>query len=221
MQARDAAKKQVDALNSKCRSLEQENELLTKQIKDLSGELERTKAYVDSLLQQKDESEEWQSRESDYKEIISNLKAQVRSGEATVSLALYRKAVDEARARAIECQDKRLEINTMSRKLQALELKKDKLSSIETKPSPPETRPSRSNLRKVTPTSSVKSDENNNANNTLTPKVEKTFSSKSVRPPPPPTPRMSALREAGGRAGLYAKLKHMRRSPLVNKNQRE
>lgn len=193
--------------------MERENELLTKQLQELSDELESSKAYINNLLQRKGRDNEWEKKEKEYKEAITNLKAQVRSGEAMVSLGLYRKAVDEARARAIECQDKRLEISTMTRKVQALEkrLKGNKPKRL----SPPDAQPALVNLRKVSPTSSVKADENGNT--PKTPRVGK--SSRDVRPPPPPpTPRMTALRKEGGRAGLCAKLKQMRRSPLVNKN---
>jgi chromosome segregation ATPase len=215
LQARDAAKKQLQELSSQCRRLEREHNLLTRQVQELNDELESSKAYIAILLQSKDQSDEWQKKEKEYQNVISNLKAQVRSGEASVSLALYRKAVDESRARAVECQDKRLEINTMSRKLQVLEARLKEKRKIQTRASPPEAQSSRPvNLRKVTPTSSANSNEN------YEPKTPSTVS-KTQRdrpPPPPPTPRISALREAGGRAGLCAKLKQMRRSPLVNKN---
>jgi len=205
-------------LNSQCHRLERENNRLTKQVHELSDELESSKAYIDHLLKRKDKADEWKAKEKEYKDIIGNLKAQMRSGEATVPLALYRKAVDEARARAIECQDKRFEVNAMSRKMQALEqrLKDDKPKIGPPGLTPPEARPMRLNLRRVTPTSSGKPDETSTST-PKTPKVE--HASNDIRPPPlPPTPRLSALREAGGRAGLCAKLKQMRRSPLVTIN---
>lgn len=181
---------------------------------ELIDELESSKAYVDYLLERKYQDDEWQAKEKEYKAVISNLKAQVISNEASVSLALYRKAVDEARARAVECQDKRLELNSMARKLHDLEARlEDRKLKVQTGPSPPEqTRHNlRLNMRKVTPTSIAKDDNEN-------PKTP-TPTGKNARPPPPPlTPRMSALREAGGRKGLCAKLKQMRRSPLVSKN---
>jgi hypothetical protein len=194
--------------------LARENELLTKRIQELNDELESSRIYIDTLLQREGRDDKWQKKEKEYMEVISNLKAQVRSGEAMVSLALYRKAVDEARARAIECQDKRLEINTMSRKVQALEKQlKDDKSKMLPRSTPPEARPSRANMRKVTPTSRVKSDE------ICAPKTPNNIgkTSMDVRPPPL-TPRLSAVREVGGRKALCAKLKQMRRSPLVNKN---
>lgn len=211
IQERDTAKKQLVGITSKCRRLQQENDTLTKRLQDLSDELESSKAYIDYLLQRENDDNDWREKEKEYQEVICNLKAQVRSGEASVSLALYRKAVDEARARTNECHDKKLEINTMSRKLHALEerLKHESKS----RPTPLESRPSRVNLRKVSPTSSVGTNEN------FDPKTPTPAARKQPRPLPPPlTPRMSALREAGGRAGLCAKLKQMRRSPLVKKN---
>lgn len=119
---------------------------------------------------------------------------------------------DEASARAVECQDKRIEINTMTRRLHDLErrLNNDR-TNVTTSRTPPDVQAAVANARKVTPLP-VNSPENSNPN---TPKP------KNVRPPPPPSPpvahRISAVREAGGRAGLCAKLKQMRRSPLANK----
>lgn len=209
------AERRLGEANSHSRQLEREHDRLTKQVQNLSAELDKSKAYIDDLSKKIDRGDnEWQKKEKEYKATISSLKSQVRNGEATVSLSLYRKAVDEARVSAVECQDKRLEINTMSRKVQALEqrLKDKNRPTIHTKPTPPEARHSRLNLRKVTPTSSVKPVENNN------PKTPTAVTRSDRPPPPPPTPRMSALREAGGRAGLAAKLKQLRRSPLVTKN---
>ena len=198
------AKRRLEESNSRCIRLERENELLTKRIQELNDELESSRVYIDSLLQRRSRDDEWKKKEKEYKEIISNLKTQIRGGEAMVSLALYRKAVDEARARAIECQDKRLEINAMLRNAQALERHiKDDTAKMQSRSTPPEARPSRLNMRKVTPTSSMTSDENckpKTPNN-----VDK--ATEEVRPPPQPTtPRMSAVREAGGRKGLCAKL---------------
>jgi tetrahydromethanopterin S-methyltransferase subunit B len=202
--------------------LERENELLTEQVQEITEELERSRAYIDKLLKKKDYSDsDWESKEREYKQVINNLRARVRGGEAVVSLAVYRKAVDEARARALECQDKRLAINVMTRKLNDLErrLNNDR-HKVQTSRTPLDVQPTRANLHKVAPLPSpVHSTENSNPN---TPKSTRMSKSKSVRPPPPPSPpvayRISAVREAGGRAGLRAKLKHMRRSPLANKN---
>lgn len=211
------AKKRLDDAKLQTHLLEHENDRLSKEVRKLSNELDRNKAYIDEVSKRLNQSEqEWQKKEKEYKATITSLKSQVRNGDATVSLALYRKAVDEARARATECQDTRLEINAMSRKVQALELRlkeKNPPPKIQTRPTPPDGgRPSRQSLRKVTPTASVTSIENRD------PKTPKTVAKAVTRhpPPPPPTPRMSALREAGGRAGLCAKLKQMRRSPLAS-----
>ena len=215
-----ATKKRLDDAKLQTHRLEQENDRLTKEVRKLSDELDRNIAYIDELSKRLNQGEqEWQKKETEYKATISSLKSQVRNGDATVSLALYRKAVDEARARATECQDTRVEMNTMSRKVQALELRlKEKNPppppKIQTRPTPPEGRPSRQSLRKVTPTSSVTSIENCDPK---TPKAMPNSANSDRPPPPPPTPRMSALREAGGRAGLCAKLKQMRRSPLASK----
>lgn len=203
--------------NLQSRRMQRENESLTKQVRKLSDELEGSRAYIDDLLQRIHQGDdEWQMKEKEYEKAISNLKSQIRKGEPTVSFALYRKAVDEARARAIECQDKRLEITIMSRKVQALEKRlRDRRPTIETRPTPPEARHSLPNRRKVTPASHVKPVESCELK---TPNVA-TKHEKCDRPPPPLlTPRISALREAGGRAGLCAKLKQMRRSPLATKN---
>lgn len=216
-----AEKRYEESQSLRCR-LEGENELLTKQVQEITEELERSRAYIDKLLKKKEYNDiDWESKEREYKQVISNLRAQVRGGEAVVSLAVYRKAVDEARARALECQDKRLEINAMTRKLDDLERRlnhgRRRMQTIQTTP---EVQPTVAGLRKVTPLPSPEpSTENSNPN---TPKSTRMMKSKSVRPPPAPSPpvayRISAVREAGGRSGLRAKLKNMRRSPLANKN---
>jgi hypothetical protein len=221
---RDVVKKRYDESQSLHRRLERENDLLTKQVHEITEELERSRAYIDKLLKKKDHgNSDWESKEREYKQVINYLRAQVRGGEAVVSLAVYRKAMDEARARALECQDKRLEINAMTRKLNDLERRLNHgRCRVQTIQTPPDVQLNVANLRKVTPLPSPDhSAENSNPN---TPKSTRMIKSKSVRPPPPPSPpvayRISAVREAGGRAGLRAKLKNMRRSPLTNKNVR-
>lgn len=243
LKARDATKKRLDASKSKCRRLERENELLTKQVQELSTDLDCSRAYIDTLLQRNDDqSSEWKRKENQYKQVIGNLRSQIRGGEAVVSLALYKKAVDEARARAQECQDKRVEINTMTRRLNYLErrLIDNTMRATQATWTPPEAHAPIANKRKVTLINAYSDAEDANMitpnsqssmsavaktpNNVGPPPVAKTPT--SVRPPPPPLPpptppvacRIAAVREAGGRAGLCAKLKEMRRSPLATKN---
>ena len=187
---------------------------MTKQTQELTVELQRSRTYIDKLLKEKGrDTDNWRSKEKEYKQVINKLRAQVCGGEAVVSLAVYRKAVDEARARALECQDKKIEINTMKRRLQDLEQRLNQDRPKETTSGTPHgVRAVVANARKVTPLP-VNSPKNS---------IPDTPKSKNLRPPPPPSPpvayRISAIREAGGRAGLCAKLKQMRRSPLAHKN---
>ena len=225
-QEKDSAKKRLHESNTLCRRLERENTLLTKQVQELSDELESSRSYIDKLLEQKVTENEWSSKEKEYKQIISNLRAQIRGGEAMVSLALYRKAVGEARARALECQEKKLELKDLSTRLRAMEQRlMGEWPHLKARQTPSDEQPADTIVRKVTPTS-ASSDENSypfTPNDAIASNVGKSVKKSSHPPPPPPPPpppvsyRISAVQKAGGRAGLCAKLKQMRGSPLAKK----
>jgi hypothetical protein len=81
------------------RRLEREKVSLTKRIQELTVELERSRSYIDKLLKEKGhDSYDWRSKEKEYEQVINKLRAQICGAEAVVSLAVYRKAVDEGRS---------------------------------------------------------------------------------------------------------------------------
>jgi hypothetical protein len=182
--------------------LERENLLLTRQNQELAQELESSRAYIDNLLATRDDEVQWKAREEDYKRTISVLKKQIRTGDSTVSIALYQQAIGEARQHALKCQNNEQEILALRSNVGALKdsLKKAKADS----------KIRLIKLNKISPS------------NEHHPQVQVAPFETPQKPfvpvsPPPSTGkqavRMTVLKAAGGRAGLYAKLKKMRRSP--------
>lgn len=111
---------------------------LTKQIQDLTDELTSSRAYIDNLLGSKGENERsgCEKREEEYKQTIRKLKTYVRQGENMISVALYQKAVNEARTRAKDCEACHREIDDLTSTVEKLENKlKEKASTSQVAPS--------------------------------------------------------------------------------------
>ena len=187
--------------------LERENFMLTKKNQEMAEELESSRAYIDSLVTAKDGRSEWTSREEEYKRTIAILKKQIRTGESTVSIALYQHAIGEARQSALQCKSKDQEILALRSDVGDLKesLKKSKANSMLKMLKPVKISPNQQSLSH----GQVKFTQYHTPHKPLAP----------VLPLLQPIPigiqamRMSAVKAAGGRAGLCAKLKKMRRSP--------
>jgi len=194
-------------LKSLSSRLERENLFLTKQNQQLAEELENSRLCIDNLLLKNDINKGWKLREEEYKRTIEVLKKQIRTSESVVSIALYQQAVGEARQKELKCREKEQEILILRSNIGALE---DSLKNSKT-----DSKFRLLKLNKISPTNETCTHERAKVALYQTPK--KTLA--PVQPMPQPCStgkqavRITAVKAAGGRAGLCAKLKKMRRSP--------
>lgn len=197
----------VDLISLKDR-LERENLMLTKKNQVMAEELESGRAYIDKLVTEKGGRSGWSPRDEEYKNTISILKKQIRTGESMVSIALYQQAIGEARQSALQCKCKDQEILALRSNVGVLKesLEKCKADSILKSPKPVKISLNHESLSH----GQFKFTQFHNPKKPLAPMPSL----------PQPVPignqavRISAVKAAGGRAGLCAKLKKMRRPPI-------
>ena len=100
-------------------ALKDENRMLTRQIQELSEEVSSSRNYIDKLLltAQAEKEEEWDMLENKYKSMIRKLQQQIKSQEGTVSLELYRQAIQDGKTKNQELQAKSSQIVSLQAKI--------------------------------------------------------------------------------------------------------
>ena len=92
-----------------------------------------SRAYIDKLLKttQDTEQSDWEKMEQQYKQVIQNLRQQIRKQGTAVSIDLYKAAVDDGKQRASELRSSQKKVASLTSKVAWLErLIKEKDSII-------------------------------------------------------------------------------------------
>ena len=118
--------KHLQGLISAKARLEEQNGKLSAQIKDLLEEVASSRAYIDKLLKTSHETKlsDWEKKEAQYKTVIQNLRHQVRKQVPTVSIELYKSAVDGSRTAEAELKRATNKISDLESKIDQLEKEK-------------------------------------------------------------------------------------------------
>jgi hypothetical protein len=111
--------------------LEAENHQLAEKIRELRAEVKSSRAYIDKLLKTSHDTkqEEWEKQEQQLMKVISNLRQQVRQQESTVSIDLYKSAVQDGRQKLTQLRIAESNIDKLKEKVAQLEQEKEARSS--------------------------------------------------------------------------------------------
>lgn len=204
---------------------------LTKQLQELSLDITASRAQADHLVKSARDKHQtrWMQQEASYKQAIQSLKKQLRTEETTVSLKLYRSAVQDVKAKTAQCQGHREEVTTLKAQVaqlqQTLQKHPARANKVQVAPLTPKemARPGKKAKDPSTPkakdlpsktTRQRSALKDGNVENMAQPKTPKT-------PRPAATfnfvpvidkskSRFSMVRAAGGRKGLQEKLNQVR-----------
>lgn len=224
------AKEGRDVCEKKCAQLIEANTNLKRENKELSGllnqvnqELASSDVYVDKILDELEAlkegdsdkvrkmKEEMMHREKKFHSEVHQLQSQIKNQESWVSMEAYQKVLRESKtlSKLRSCMDS--EIKELSRRNHQLERMAKTPVELPGKPMGP-------NTAATTKGGSI------NATLVLKESSNKVSPPKKVTPSSTPIPgkslaRMSAVRAAGGRAALSAKLKKTRGSVLRRNHQ--
>ena len=193
--------------------LENEHLLLSNKIRQLKDELSASRAYADEFVRvahQKHEAD-WQKREAVYKDLIRELKQELRSNSSGVPLDLTKSVVEGAGLVRAKSDGRQEEIDGLTGKVETLEKRVKLRSQSDMTPiieddkheAPTTARPidreNEPNVRFKTPTNQPRPFN----------KVSFAFS-KTPDQSGRGKVRMAMVRAAGGRKGLQDKLKLLR-----------
>jgi myosin heavy subunit len=111
--------------------LEAENLQLGEKIRELRAEVKSSRAYIDKLLKTSHETkhEEWEKHEEQLMRVISNLRQQIRQQESSVSIDLYKSAVQDGRQKLTQLRIAESNIEKLKEKVAQLEKDKETRSS--------------------------------------------------------------------------------------------
>jgi hypothetical protein len=116
--------------------LETENIRLSQKIRELRAEVKSSRAYIDKLLKTSHETkeDEWEKQEEQYKCVIQNLRQQIRQQESTISIDLYKSAVEESRQKLAKLRVAESTVTKLGEKIAQLEKEKASMSKIAATP---------------------------------------------------------------------------------------
>jgi len=102
-----------------------ENIRLGKRIEELSLEVTSSRAYIDKLLKTSHETNKsnWERKEEEYVTVVRNLRQQIRKQTSSVSIELYKAAVDTGKMKQVQLDEAKRKISTLERSVQKLEIK--------------------------------------------------------------------------------------------------
>lgn len=102
-----------------------ENHRLCKIIQELRAEVKSSRAYIDKLLKISNETkeEDWEIQEQQYKQVIQNLRKQVRKQCSTVSIDLYKAEKNKAKDNASQLRNAVNTIDNLNAKVEVLKKK--------------------------------------------------------------------------------------------------
>jgi hypothetical protein len=100
-----------------------DNQKLSKKIQELRAEVKSSRAYIDKLLKISHETkeEDWEIQEQQYKQVIQNLRYQIRKQATVVSIDLYKAEKNNAHEKAAQLRDAVNTIDELNAKVEELQ----------------------------------------------------------------------------------------------------
>ena len=110
-----------------------ENQKLSRKVRELRVEINSSRAYIDKLLRTSNDTkeEDWEKHEQQYKQVIANLRKQIRKQGTVVSIDLYKAEKAKVRDKSTQLQAAENTINDLNAKVAGLQKEKGKLSVTE------------------------------------------------------------------------------------------
>ena len=123
VQERDQLRSRIREVLRKNQRLEEDNANLGSRIEELSEEVMSSRVLIDKLLKTSHETHvsDWETKEAQYKAAIRNYQQKIREQASTVSLDLYRVAVDDHKRTLSQLQDASRKISDLEKKVTSLE----------------------------------------------------------------------------------------------------
>ena len=114
-----------DALRVK-EKLSVDNQKLSNKIQELRAEVKSSRAYIDKLLKISHDTkeEDWEIQEQQYKQVIQNLRYQIRKQSTVVSIDLYKAEKNNAHEKAAQLRDAVNTIDELNAKVEELQQKR-------------------------------------------------------------------------------------------------
>jgi len=116
--------------------LANENQRLSKKIQELRAEVKSSRAYIDKLLRTSHMTEEkdWEKHEQQYKQVIQNLRKQIRRQDTVVSIDLYKAEKDKLREKVAKLRVAENTIDNLQAKVAGLQRQKGLIIGASQKP---------------------------------------------------------------------------------------
>lgn len=132
---RDQLRSRIREVLQANRTLQEENATLGAKIEELSEEVFSSRTLIDKLLKTSHETQasDWERKESQYKAAIRNYQQQIRKQESTVSLDLYKAAMDDSKKTQLKLQNATRKILDLESKMLSLEEIEGELAKETTK----------------------------------------------------------------------------------------
>ena len=123
VQERDQLRSRIREVLRTNQRLEEDNANLGSRIEELSEEVISSRVLIDKLLKTSHETHvsDWETKEAQYKAAIRNYQQKIREQASTVSLDLYRVAVDDHKRTLSQLQDASRKITDLEKKVSSLE----------------------------------------------------------------------------------------------------
>ncbi len=136
IQQRDVAEVQMNEAIQLNQKLALENQKLCRKIQELRAEVKSSRAYIDKLLRTSHETnvEDWEKHEQQYKQVIQNLRKQIRRQDTVVSIDLYKLEKGKVREKASQLRVAENTIDNLQARLAELELGKGTLTDVQRSP---------------------------------------------------------------------------------------
>ena len=130
IQERDEVEMQMNETMQMNLKLSKENQKLCKRINELRAEVKSSRAYIDKLLRTSHDTnaEDWERHEQQYKQVIQNLRKQIRKQDTVVSLDLYKLEKGKVREKTTQLRVAESTIDDLQAKVAQLELEKGKMT---------------------------------------------------------------------------------------------
>jgi hypothetical protein len=130
IQQRDVIEVQMNDAIQLNQKLALENQTLNRKIQELRAEVKSSRAYIDKLLRTSRDTKEgdWEKNEQQYKQVIQNLRKQIRKQDTVISIDLYKAEKEKAREKATQLRFAESTIDDLHSKVAELKLGKGNLS---------------------------------------------------------------------------------------------
>ena len=136
IQQRDVAEVQMNEAIQLNQKLALENQKLCRKIQELRAEVKSSRAYIDKLLRTSNDTkvEDWEKHEQQYKQVIQNLRKQIRKQDTVVSIDLYKLEKGKVREKASQLRVAENTIDDLQAKVAELELGKGISTDVKRSP---------------------------------------------------------------------------------------